>query len=232
MGIFKPLDLIPDGSQLLLAVAADLLQGGQLVYTPSCPEQLHLQLFCSKIRQLFALVGMLRREDHIGLAFIDRMGAEVILNAGIAGGMNHCVHVCDIVIANEVMSHDVNPEFLVKYPPHCAVYPCDQALQERTAQICDRLGIRHHKGRIVSGEAFISSNEIKADICARMSPLAVDMESSAVGQCAYRNQVPFLSIRCISDNADDAGDKTSDEFEKVAAKQVADVVLALVEESF
>jgi len=65
-----------------------------------------------------------------------------------------------------------------------------------------------------------------------MSPLAVDMESSAVGQCAYRNQVPFLSIRCISDNADDAGDMTSDEFEKVAAKQVADVVLALVEESF
>lgn len=163
---------------------------------------------------------------------IDRMGAEVILNAGIAGGMNHCVHVCDIVIANEVMSHDVNPEFLVKYPPHCAVYPCDQALQERTAQICDQLGIRHHKGRIVSGEAFISSNEIKADICARMSPLAVDMESSAVGQCAYRNQVPFLSIRCISDNADDVGDMTSDEFEKVAAKQVADVVLALVEESF
>ena len=45
---------------------------------------------------------------------IDRMGAEVILNAGIAGGMNHCVHVCDIVIANEVMSHDVNPEFSVK----------------------------------------------------------------------------------------------------------------------
>ena len=76
------------------------------------------------------------------------------------------------------------------------------------------------------------NDEIKADICARMSPLAVDMESSAVGQCAYRNQVPFLSIRCISDNADDAGDMTSDEFEKVAAKQVADVVLALVEESF
>ena len=51
---------------------------------------------------------------------IDRMGAELILNAGIAGGMDSGVHVCDIVIANEVLSHDVNPDFLVKYPPHCA----------------------------------------------------------------------------------------------------------------
>lgn len=161
---------------------------------------------------------------------IDRMGAEVILNAGIAGGMDSSVHVCDIVIANEVLSHDVNPDFLVKYPPHCAVYPCDQGLQSQTAQICDRLGIRHQNGRIVSGEAFISSNAVKADICSRFSPLAVDMESAAIGQCAYRNQVPFLSIRCISDNADDAGAMTFEEFEKIAAKQVADVVLALIEE--
>ena len=56
------------------------------------------------------------------------------------------------------------------------------------------------------------------------------MESAAIGQCAYRNQVPFLSIRCISDNADDAGAMTFEEFEQVAAKQVADVVLALLAE--
>ncbi|MGN0591225.1 5'-methylthioadenosine/adenosylhomocysteine nucleosidase [Ruminococcus sp.] len=161
---------------------------------------------------------------------IDRMGAELILNAGIAGGMDSGVHVCDIVIANEVLSHDVNPDFLVKYPPHCAVYPCDQELQEKTAQICERLGIPHHHGRIVSGEAFISSDAVKAEICSRLSPLAVDMESAAIGQCAYRNQVPFLSIRCISDNADDAGAMTFEEFEQVAAKQVADVVLALLAE--
>ena len=57
--------------------------------------------------------------------------------------------------------------------------------------------------------------------------MAVDMESSAVGHCAYLNQVPFVSIRCISDNADDEGAMSFDQFEKIAAKRVADLVLAV-----
>ena len=55
------------------------------------------------------------------------------------------------------------------------------------------------------------------------------MESAAVGHCAYLNEVPFVSVRCISDNADDEGAMSFDEFEKIAAKRVADVVLEMVE---
>ena len=50
-----------------------------------------------------------------------------------------------------------------------------------------------------------------------------------MGQCAYRNQVPYASIRCISDNADDEGAVSFDQFEKIAAKRVADIVLRMVE---
>ena len=82
-------------------------------------------------------------------------------------------------------------------------------------------------GRIVSGEAFISDNNVKSEICSKFSPLAVDMESSAVGHCAFLNAVPFVSIRCISDNADDEGEMSFDEFEKIAAKRVADIVLEM-----
>lgn len=50
-----------------------------------------------------------------------------------------------------------------------------------------------------------------------------------MGQCAYRNSVPFVSIRCISDNADDEGAMSFDQFEKIAAKRVADIVLRMIE---
>jgi len=46
---------------------------------------------------------------------------------------------------------------------------------------------------------------------------------------AYRNQVPFVSVRCISDNADDEGAMSFDQFEKIAAKRVADIVLRMIE---
>jgi adenosylhomocysteine nucleosidase len=84
-------------------------------------------------------------------------------------------------------------------------------------------------GRIVSGEAFISSNEVKNDILAKFSPYAVDMESSAIGHCAFLNKTPFVSVRCISDNADDDGAMSFDEFEKIAAKRVADIVMKMIE---
>ena len=42
--------------------------------------------------------------------------------------------------------------------------------------------------------------------------------------------MPYVSIRCISDNADDEGAMSFDQFEKIAAKRVAEIVLELVEQ--
>ena len=49
----------------------------------------------------------------------------------------------------------------------------------------------------------------------KFDPYAVDMESAAVGHCCYLNEMPFVSVRCISDNADDEGAMSFDEFEKI-----------------
>ncbi len=54
------------------------------------------------------------------------------------------------------------------------------------------------------------------------------MESSAIGHCSFMNEIPYVSIRCISDNADDEGNMSFDEFEKIAAKRVAEVVLEMI----
>lgn len=160
---------------------------------------------------------------------IDTFQPDAIINAGIAGGMDTSVKVCDIVVSNEVLPHDLDLHFLNDYPPYCGVYPASEKIIELTKNVCIELGMNCFVGRIVSGEAFISDNKIKEDIKNRLNPFAVDMESSAVGHCAYLNKVPFASIRCISDNADDEGEMSFDQFEKIAAKRVADLVLRLIE---
>lgn len=162
-------------------------------------------------------------------ALIDTFEPDAIINAGIAGGMNQNVHVCDVVVSNEVLPHDLDLHFLQDYPPYCGIYPSDKTLMDLALKTCAEFDVKAFTGRIVSGEAFISDNAVKADILNRLNPYAVDMESSAVGHCAYLNQVPFVSIRCISDNADDEGAMSFDQFEKIAAKRVADIVLRMVE---
>lgn len=160
---------------------------------------------------------------------IDSFKPDYLINCGIAGGMSADVKVCDIVISKDLMHHDLLPRFLAEYPPYHNTFEADEYLIKTAETVCAELGYKSHIGRIVSGEQFISDSAVKAQIVSEFSPLAVDMESSAVAHCAYRNSQPFVTIRCISDNADDEGEMTFDEFEKVAAKRVADVVLKIID---
>lgn len=159
---------------------------------------------------------------------IDTYHIDALINAGVAGGMQPMIHVCDIVISSEVLPHDLDLHFLQDYPPYCGIYPADKHLIQIAHETCDALGIPSWNGRIVSGEAFISNDDIKEEITKRLNPYAVDMESSAIGHCAYVNKVPFVSIRCISDNADAQGETSFNEFETVSAARVADVVIRMI----
>ncbi|MBO5343959.1 MAG: 5'-methylthioadenosine/adenosylhomocysteine nucleosidase [Ruminococcus sp.] len=160
---------------------------------------------------------------------IDNFSPDCVINTGVAGGMNTSVKVCDIVISTEVLPHDLDPHFLADYPPYCAVFKADEALMDSAEKVCGEFSVNSFRGRIVSGEQFISDNAVKNAIQEKFSPYAVDMESAAVGHACYLNDTPFVSVRCISDNADDEGAMSFDEFEKIAAKRVAEIVLRMTE---
>lgn len=160
---------------------------------------------------------------------IDNFSPDYVINAGVAGGMNTAVKVCDIVISTEVLPHDLDPHFLADYPPYCAVFKADDKIMDTAEKVCDEFSVNSFRGRIVSGEQFISDSAVKAAIQEKFDPYAVDMESAAVGHCCFLNEMPFASIRCISDNADDEGAMSFDEFEKIAAKRVAEIVLRMTE---
>ena len=161
--------------------------------------------------------------------YINTYKDKLIINTGVAGGMDTKVKVCDIVVSDEVLPHDHELRLLNDYPPYNGIFKADEKLISIACEVCKEKNIDSHIGRVVSGEAFISSSEVKNAICEKFSPLAVDMETSAIGHCAFMNKMPFVSIRCISDNADDEGVMSFDEFEKIAAKRVAEVVLEMIE---
>lgn len=153
---------------------------------------------------------------------------DIIINAGIAGGMDSQIKVCDIVISKDVMYHDLLARLLDNYPPHNSNFCADDGLIKLAVKACEENNFKYFIGRIVSGEQFISDNKVKEEIKNQFNPYAVDMESAGVGHCAYLNGVPFVTIRCISDNADDEGEMSFSQFEKVAAKRVADVTFSII----
>jgi len=160
---------------------------------------------------------------------IDMFHVEQIINTGIAGGMKSGIKVLEIVISTSVLPHDLDAHFLADYPPYHAEFEADENLQNLAKLVCDTMNIVSHAGKIVSGDAFITDSEIKANLIQKYDPYAVDMETAAIGQTAWRNGVPFVSVRCISDLADNDGAMSFDEFEARAAERVAGIVMNMCE---
>lgn len=79
-----------------------------------------------------------------------------------------------------------------------------------------------------SGESFISNSEMKKSIIEEYSPYCVEMEGAAIGHVSYINNIPFVVIRCISDNADDEADINYNDFEKISAEHSANIVFNMM----
>lgn len=158
---------------------------------------------------------------------IDRFNVGAVINTGIAGGTYPGLKVRDVVISDSAAYHDMDPRILALSPPHLEEFRADPELAQRAADACKgRVNCR--VGRIATGDQFISDSKVKADIVSRLDPGCVEMEGGAVAHACATNGIPFVIIRCISDNADDEAEMTYDVFEKLAADDAAEIVLAML----
>ena len=83
------------------------------------------------------------------------------------------------------------------------------------------------KGRVVTGDQFISSNEKKKELVEQFGGYCAEMEGAAMAQTAYRNRVPFVIIRAISDKADNSATMNYEEFEQQAIVHTMKLLAAM-----
>lgn len=161
---------------------------------------------------------------------ISHFEVDAIINTGIAGGMQPNVKVCDIVISTDVTHHDVRKNQMISCFPHQAFFVSDERLIELAEKTIRSSSFQsnYHIGRIVSGESFISDPAIKNLIIEAYEPHCVEMEGAAIGQVSYLNNIPFVVIRCISDNADDEATMSYETFETIAANQSSKLVMDMM----
>lgn len=128
---------------------------------------------------------------------------DCILSTGLAGGIDDCLEVMDVVIGSETVYHDVwcgmgNAYGQVQgMPARFAAHP---ALLECATAIANQDAMRVKKGLICTGDQFITDREALSRIKSRFPDgLACEMESAAIAQSCRILGIPFMSIRIISD---------------------------------
>ena len=136
--------------------------------------------------------------------------ARRLVFTGVAGGLRRDVAVGDVVVARQLLQHDMDasplfPRFEVPLTGRSR-FDADAALADALAAAVRRLpGARLHEGLIVSGDRFVSSaTQSDALRAALPDALAVEMEGAAVAQVCADFDRPCAVVRTISDRADES----------------------------
>lgn len=171
--------------------------------------------------------------------------ASAVVMVGTAGGIGTGVEPGDIVVASELLQHDLDARPLwdrwVVPPLNLARIPADRVLTGALAAASEVVVGTHradlaalglgdpswHLGLVVSGDVFVATAEGSATLRGDLpDALAVEMEGAAIAQVCHTAGVPFAVARTISDRADHSALVDFPRFLKqVAAPYARDLVL-------
>lgn len=156
-------------------------------------------------------------------------GVTHIVNTGIAGSLCADLDIGDLVISRDAMYHDFDCVHfgyeMGKVPGMDVVaFPANEAMMAAAFAAAEAENPGHTKtGRVASGDLFVAAKAAKEAIIAKTGALCTEMEGAAIAHTAYRNGVPFVIIRAISDKADDSAEMDYPTFEAIAAQRCAAV---------
>ena len=163
----------------------------------------------------------------------DCFGVTCLVNTGIAGSLCADLDIGDLVVSQDAMYHDVDA-VAFGYPMgkvpgmDVTAFPADDTLIGYAFAAAEAVNPGHTKiGRVASGDQFVASKGVKDRIVDLTRGLCTEMEGAAIAQTAYRNGIPFVILRAISDKADDSAEMDYPTFERIAAHRCAAVTQAL-----
>ena len=164
----------------------------------------------------------------------DCFGVTHMVNTGIAGSLCPEQDIGDMVVSSDVWHHDFDCVAfgypMCKIPGMPQSFAADENMIAMAKQAAEETGSTVRIGRIASGDQFVADPQLKEQIISRTQALCTEMEGAAIAQTAYRNQVPFVILRCISDKADNSAEMDYPSFEAMAARRCADVTIKLAKQ--
>lgn len=132
---------------------------------------------------------------------ISRYQPDLVLNVGVAGCFEN-VPIGTLAVATGFVQHDSDTTALgdpvglvstvnrVEFPT---------AYVEEAKAALDTCGYSYRTGLVATGDWFATDTPRSHWIHETFHPLLCEMEGGAIAQVCYRNEVPFLALKSVSD---------------------------------
>ena len=152
-----------------------------------------------------------------------------LVNTGIAGSLCAELDIGDLLISSDAMYHDVDAThfgYQMCEVPGMGVltFGADPGMIALAQEAAEAVNPGHSRvGRVASGDLFVAEKAAKDKIIENTQALCTEMEGAAIAHVAFRNNLPFVILRAISDKADDSAEMDYPTFEAIVARRCAEV---------
>ena len=155
-------------------------------------RDIRVRTVCSGIGKVFSAVA----------AALLAEGCDLLINAGLSGGFGEAAKY-DIVLGTSFVEHDFD---LTPIGYKRAQKPGSNKPVVSARELNDDIIKKFpfvKQGVFVTGDCFVSSKEQHDFLASEFAPIACDMESASVGYEAQVDDIQNVSIRMISDGANE-----------------------------
>lgn len=168
-------------------------------------------------------------------AMILKYNPKIILNLGTAGALDSNLNAGDVVIAKNVIQHDYDISAFGERKRgeisgiNLAQIPCDGDFLKISHECAKSLGYEACTGNVLTGDKFIDNEQESITLKKIFKGIACDMESGAIGQVCYANDVKFVAIKVISDKANEKSVVNFDKFLHDSSTTIARIVTNIIQ---
>lgn len=181
---------------------------------------------------------------------ISAYGASTVIFSGIAGGLNPCLHIADVVVGERLRYLDTDTALIAESAPGLEEFSstpelvaiAEDVLRERgyvnaagkdrdaNAAGAAEAPQQYLRGIIATGDRFVTGEAMRTAAIEATGGDCVEMEGAAIAHVAAKNGVACLVLRAISDNCDESYDALStrtfdlDEYARSASSLVLDII--------
>lgn len=158
-----------------------------------------------------------------------------VINVGVAGGIGKDIYPGDVVIAENLVQYDMDTTAFgdpMGQIPRMDTFDfkCDAKLVEIAKAACDEASdFKTFSGRIVSGDMFVASLDKIQWLEKEFGALACEMEGASIAHVCYLNNIPFVVVRSISDNANNGAHMDFEKFTPIGVKNSTFILKTMLE---
>ena len=167
----------------------------------------------------------------------DLFQVDAVINTGVAGSLRAEINIGDIVVSTDACEHDMDVTALgykqgIIPQMKESFFKADRQLVEAAIEVCREVNpdINVYEGRVLSGDQFISGEEIKNKLIDLFDGSCTEMEGAAIAHAAFLNEIPYVVIRAISDKADGSAHMDYAEFEMAAIEHSVKLTVRMIQE--